>query len=285
MECALGYLEQVVAPALAEAYEKTLSLMDHHTDLAKAGDAVGPAMVSPFVSIPYMAPLKRRCLSLTHAERRRRSETAPEPRLRPCILPLEKLRDISPALVIAVYEDSLVLEPGDVGPIPLGHPIAQELIRTVNEQTISLSMLQKLRDSAAPFYDGYVVFGVVDYRRCAFHALSPQPSGSQLRPHMFASGAGLHRRPPEIHKILLRIPYETISADIHNFFDPEVAVEVEQTVLVSFYAHRQRPSRFCLAFVLVSMTLDKCESPLNFTLVKPRIPYPKANTNGGSNKT
>lgn len=126
---------------------------------------------------------------------------------------IEKFRDITPSMVIAIFDESLILEPGDVGPIPLAHPVARELVRCINNQTLTLPMLEKMREFGAPFYDGCVVVGIVDYRRWAFssptHSRSPDATispGSVSNTVVTVS--------PEMHKVLLRPSYCTLAADI-----------------------------------------------------------------------
>lgn len=245
MDEAFTFLEEVVYPSFAELIQKTAFPEKKPIESAAEKNLYNlynDTSMEKFFSesLSSMPTLTKRFITLSHTERSKRKcfskdlEPPQNINLTPHVLALERFRDVSPALVIAVYEDSLVLEPGDVGPLPLSHPIAQELIRSINEQTVSFPMFQKLKDSGAPFYDGNIVFGIVDYRRCAFHSLNSQPPGVQQRPHLFTPGMTSIRRLPEIHKVLLRIPYEVLSQDIHTHFNPSLAIEAEKKIIVSF---------------------------------------------------
>ena len=113
---------------------------------------------------------------------------------------IERFRDITPAFVMAIFEESLVLEPGDVGPLPLSHPVAQHLIECVNGQRLSRGLLATLREYGAPFYDGCVLVGIVDYRRWAFGGSKAEAKTTTVT--------------PEMHKILLKMPFELLLEDI-----------------------------------------------------------------------
>lgn len=124
---------------------------------------------------------------------------------------IERFRDITPAFVMAIFEDNVVLEPGDVGPLPLNHPVAQHLIECVNEQRISYGLLKTLREFEAPFYDGGIVVGIVDYRRWAFGvAKGNVTSGSGTAAEQPISTSIT----PEMHKIFLKLPWEILIQDI-----------------------------------------------------------------------
>lgn len=131
---------------------------------------------------------------------------------------------------MAIFDDSLVLEPGDVGPLPFSHPVAAHLIRAINEQRLSAGLLSTLRELGAPFYDGSVVLGVVDYRRWAFGGVKLSGGGATATP--VASAGESTTTPtakngmftPEMHKILLRAPYELLVEDLITVLnDPGMA--------------------------------------------------------------
>jgi hypothetical protein len=153
---------------------------------------------------------------------------------------IERFRDITPSLVVAVFEDSLVLEPGDIGPLPLSHSVARELVRCINGQVLSLPLLEKLRECGALLYDGCAVIGIVDYRRWAFGTMAA-PRSPEVG--MLASAS---TTAPEMHKILLKPSSATIQKDVDNFIreemghlapSTELALDIESRILVSSPSH------------------------------------------------
>lgn len=168
------------------------------------------------------------------------------------VLGVEKFRDLTPAFVVAVFEEFLVLEPGDVGPIPYYHPVARELVRAINGQVLTSGLMAVLRDSGAPFYDGCLVVGLVDYRRQSFGvatAGAPPNAATTTASHhhrismivnkdvgLNGSSTGILRNPavaPEMHKILLRPTYETVVGEIEESGAEGLAIEAELLPAVS----------------------------------------------------
>jgi hypothetical protein len=189
---------------------------------------------------PNRLPLKRRLADFRHhqplgshreADRRFSASSA-----------VEKFRDITPAFVVAVFEETLVFEPGDIGPISMGHPVAQELMAAINRQELTPSLMAVLHGAGAPFYDGCLVVGLVDYRRQAFGVLGAGPSVPVVRKEANAAGAMPYRNPtmaPEMHKILLRPSSASLAADIDELVQAAfpsasdgVALEVEAQILL-----------------------------------------------------
>lgn len=149
---------------------------------------------------------------------------------------LEKFRDITPAFVVVIFEDSIVFEPGDIGPLPMDSPIARELYWAINNQTLSPHMIEVLREYNAPWYDGSVVVGIVDYRQGAFgiqtgavagglqgnlnNSSKPMTSRSDSINLPNIIGQGTSSSPtkptvaPEMHKVLLRPSYASLVADV-----------------------------------------------------------------------
>ena len=81
-------------------------------------------------------------------------------------------------------------------------------------------MMRVLKEFGAPFYDGCIVVGIVDYRKGCFGSI-------------MSAGGGVG---PEMHKILLKPTYQTIIADlefINEAQDSENLLELESQMLVS----------------------------------------------------
>ncbi len=180
--------------------------------------------------LPNRLPLKRRLSEFRHGVQLPRRASSPTNsqavgNFSGNLWAIERFRDITPALVVAIFEDSIVLEPGDVGPLPTSHPVARELIRCINTQTLSFAMLEKLREYGAPFYDGCVVVGIVDYRRWAFgssatrmattQATSPEVGVTTSTPSS-STPVPSTQTGPEMHKILLKLNYSVILTDINR---------------------------------------------------------------------
>lgn len=174
------YLEEAVFPQLAQAWRE-----------AQAQEGSGEQI------LPTRLPLKRRLAEFRYSVRR-----PPAEGFSGNLWAIERFRDITPVLVVAVFDGWLVLEPGDIGPLPLSHPVAREIVEAVNGQRLTRGMLSKLLEMGAPLYDGCAVVGIVDYRKWAFG--------------MVAGPAAAGGRPawtPEMHKILLRPSYEVLLDD------------------------------------------------------------------------
>lgn len=238
MQTALAFLDETVFPALAQRqYDEALALDNAALQSSLSSDE--PAAAGQQI-LPNRLPLKRRLAEFRHGMATTSSistwsatpstaasisssgssvpATTCNEKQRTNLWAVERFRDIATPLVVAVFDDALVLEPGDIGPLPLGHAVAQELIACINTQRLSLAMLTTLRDHGAPFYDGGVVVGVVDYRRWAFVALAPpsaSASSASARHADIPTPGGGRRPAPEMHKILLRTPYTTLTADVH----------------------------------------------------------------------
>lgn len=190
---------------------------------------------------PNRLPLKRRLADFRHHQPLGSREADPRFSAGSAV---EKFRDITPAFVVAVFEETLVFEPGDVGPIALGHPVAQELIGAINRQELTPSLMAVLRGAGAPFYDGCLVVGLVDYRRQAFGVLGAGPSVPVVRKDSSAAGPMPYRNPtlaPEMHKILLRPSAASLAADTDELVQAafpracgeEVALELEAQILLA----------------------------------------------------
>ena len=55
---------------------------------------------------------------------------------------MDRFRDIPPSLVLAIFEgDVAQVEPGGVGPLPLGHPVMRELVECVNNGFVTPTIL------------------------------------------------------------------------------------------------------------------------------------------------
>lgn len=217
----ISFLDTTVCPSLAQEWRTEQSTTDEQV-------------------LPHRLPLKRRLAEFRHGTSIRRGSAANLPAICSSVSnnlwAIERFRDITPALVVAVFDDSLVLEPGDVGPLPLSHPVAKELIRCINGQILTLALLEKLRECGALLYDGCAVVGIVDYRRWAFGTIttsrSPDVGG--------AKASGSNTMAPEMHKILLKPNFATFQNDIENHcreelgnFDSDLAIEIESRILVS----------------------------------------------------
>jgi hypothetical protein len=215
----IGFLESTVFPQLAQQWrEESISGGEEQHIL------------------PHRLPLKRRLAEFRHGLRRASAIA----NLSSNLWAIERFRDMTPALVIAVFEDSLVLEPGDVGPLPLHHPVARELVRCINAQQLTLPLLEKMREYGATLYDGCAVIGIVDYRRWAFGTAGGVPR-STIDPSPSPSGGGgggnvtTTTTSPEMHKILLRPSYVTIMNDLQSVtvgMSTEEALEMEAQILV-----------------------------------------------------
>ncbi len=114
------------------------------------------------------------------------------------VLAAERLKDLVPSLILALFERHVVLEPGDGGPLPYGDATACELLRRVNARELSGPLFEAARRAGAALADGCAVVGIVDYRPWAFAA------------------AGGAERPHEMHKVLLRVPPSELSSDVHG---------------------------------------------------------------------
>lgn len=132
---------------------------------------------------------------------------------------VEKFRDLAPALVIAILEGGkIMLEPGDVGPLSPRDPVAQELITCLNTNTLSLPLLYQLRLQSAPFYDGAVVFGIVDYRKSESFGTPSRTAANTNTANGTGTSASTSRSlAPEMHKILLRPDPTQLQYDIQDF--------------------------------------------------------------------
>lgn len=141
--------------------------------------------------------------------------------------------------MLAVLEDCVVFEPGDVGPISHHHPVAQDLFWAINNHVITPALMAVLRDSGTPFYDGCLVIGIVDHRKQAFSTVNfggristPSAGNGDF------SGGGGKNLAPEMRKILLKPSFVSILADIDDIVStfpegtPELSQELEANILV-----------------------------------------------------
>lgn len=185
-------------------------------------------------SLPSRLPLKRRLAEYKHSLQ---SKSNPEDleRFTVGLLAIERFRDLAPSFVVALFEDSFVIEPGDVGPIPYGHPVASQLVWAINKQQLTPAILAILgQTGGAQFYDGCLVVGLVDYRKQAFGSV--QASGGRPSTSSAMGLLGAVKNPsvqPEMHKILLKPTYQTLVSDIDPSLAPEVALEVEAKLLLA----------------------------------------------------
>lgn len=183
--------------------------------------------------LPSRLPLKRRLAEYRHTVQSKAKGDAME-RFSVGLLAVERFRDLAPSFVVALFEDSFVIEPGDVGPIPYGHPVARDLVWAINRQQLTPGLMEVLVETGgAQFYDGCLVVGLVDYRKQAFG--SAQPSTGHARPSTMGL-LGVVKNPamqPEMHKILLKPTYQTLVADIDSTLAPEMALDVEAKLLLA----------------------------------------------------
>ncbi len=218
-------------------------------DLSRAASPHGSQSPSPIQPLPNKLPLKRRMMEYRHSVQSRLSI---EDRLRFTGggLSVEKFRDLSPSFVVAIFEDVIIIEPGDIGPISIHHPSAQELIHAINYQTLTPGMMEAFKDSGVQFYDGCIVVGLVDYRKHAFGHLNPSavgPGASSInsqhhrinmmvgRDLVSSMSSGVLRNPamsPEMHKILLRPNYSTMLTELEDISPAGFLQEVESKLLV-----------------------------------------------------
>lgn len=159
---------------------------------------------------------------------------------------LDRFRDIPPALVLAVFEgDMAIIEPGSIGPLPLGHTIIQELIDCINRRFVSPAILSIVlmeekgggeeepqvnvegddnedinkTNGSSKLYDGGLMVGVLDYRTsCSFAVFSSLSNGvSQSKglppssPHGLLSAMTTQGVAPEMHKVFLRPTYASMA--------------------------------------------------------------------------
>lgn len=185
---------------------------------------------------PNRLPLKRRLAEFHHHQPLNTEADT----LMTASSAIEKFRDITPAFVVAVFEETLVFEPGDIRPISMGHPVAQDLISAINKQELSPALMAVLRESGAPFYDGCLVVGLVDYRKQAFGVLGTGPH-VPIRKEATASQMP-YRNPiiaPEMHKIILRPTGASIMADINELMESfpkatdDLALEIESQIVLA----------------------------------------------------
>lgn len=226
---------------MEETFSLNNSLMDYISEtFSFLDDTVFPQLAQQWRNqqnigdeqiLPHRLPLKRRLAEYRHGSHNRRGSTTvalpnPSPTLTSNLWAIERFRDITPALVVAVFDDYLVLEPGDVGPLPLTHPVARELVRCINGQLLTIALLRKLRECGSVLYDGCAVIGIVDYRRWAFTTVTS--GGGTVPPTSSVA--------PEMHKILLKPDFATIMTDIDAFVKEEshsgIAPEIEAKILV-----------------------------------------------------
>lgn len=194
--------------------------------------------------LPNRLPLKRRLADYRSMVDQMMDETL-KAAFTPGMMAVEKFRDLTPAFVVAIFEEYLVFEPGDIGPIPIGHPVTEELIWCINRQCLSPALLSVLGDSGAPFYDGCLVLGLVDYRKQAFGVCTPGLTHAQhqrinlmVGKEMSLSGSstGILRNPnisPEMHKVLLRPTHQTLLTGIEQATsDEKESLQAESRLLV-----------------------------------------------------
>lgn len=225
VDATIDYLEGSVFPRLAHNWRT------EQTVEAESGEQI----------LPHRLPLKRRLAEYRYSARRptasqlSSSSSSFSAFSQPANLwAIERFRDITPALVVAIFEEGIVLEPGDVGPLPLSHPVTRELVAAINSQRMGAALLEKLREAGAPLYDGCAVIGIVDYRRWAFYHNSSQPSApadpklsktTPLSTVVTRSSSGEEVAEmggpmtnvavtPEMHKILLRPDGFTLTQDL-----------------------------------------------------------------------
>jgi len=130
------------------------------------------------------------------------------------LLAIERFRDITPALIVAVFDGGIMLEPGNVGPLAYGHVLVRELTSCINQQRLSSKMIGILREFSAPFYDGAVVVGIVDYRRTALGVTATEAKERNNNISNMSGGISPSIS-PEMHKILLAADYYSLSSDVH----------------------------------------------------------------------
>ena len=98
---------------------------------------------------------------------------------------MDKFRDCVPSLVIVVQKsisgeggESVMLEPGKIGPLPMEHPTVRMLIRAVDSKRMTAELMTVMRSHGVSLYDGGAIVGVVDYRK----SKTPQVIKVWLRP-------------------------------------------------------------------------------------------------------
>ena len=161
---------------------------------------------------------------------------------------LERFRDLSPILVLAIFEgDVVVLEPGSIGPLPMTHPVIVALIDCVNRRMLTPYLVRLLTvdifKNASLFdvgelgedleededisdvdmesdaeemvqsrlYDGGLVVGVLDYRRhCSFATVNSN-AGS---PHT----VNTPNTQQQHHGILHAMASQGIAPEMHKVF-------------------------------------------------------------------
>jgi hypothetical protein len=123
---------------------------------------------------------------------------------------LEKFRDCAPSIVIVKNGDSVMLEPGKVGPLPRSHPFIVKLMRSVDSRRLTAELATVLRKYNATFYDGGCILGIVDYNtnigigNVGSGGASATPTGK--------------KNAPIVHKVWLRPTYSSIIATLSYEF-------------------------------------------------------------------
>ena len=124
---------------------------------------------------------------------------------------LEKFRDCVPSIVIVKNGDSVMLEPGKVGPLPRSHPFIVRLLRAVDSRRLTAELATVLRKYNASFYDGGCIIGIVDYNTQAGLGGGLGGIGGGL--------ATMGKKPtPIVHKVWLRPTYSSIIATLSHEF-------------------------------------------------------------------
>lgn len=211
--------------------------------MSRSVSPLGP-QVQPTQLLPNKLSLKRRLAEYRNSIQR----TAPPAILGQFsvgLLAVDRFKDLAAAFVVSIFEEFLVLEPGDVGPIPINHPSARDLIDCINHRKISPALMDVIKGIGAPFYDGCLVIGLMDYRKQAFgiaHQTGHQNShnllqhAQKLTSLAHGSSTGTLRNPnvhPELHKILLRPSYESMVKALEDeMLTEEESLVVESRILV-----------------------------------------------------
>lgn len=220
-------------------YQAQMQRQPFHDEVLPVASPLGQPPTSGAPMLPTRLPLKRRLAEFRHTMQHK-ADGIDKSRFTVGTLAIERFRDISPSFVMAIWEDAFVLEPGDIGPIPFGHPIAEELIWAVNNQRLTAGLMPILLESGCQFYDGCLVVGLVDYRKQAFGVANMAqngPSAPAVPGPRYSSSAGIVKNPavqPEMHKILLRPTQQTLTYQVGREGLPEdLALEAEAKLLLA----------------------------------------------------
>jgi len=181
--------------------------------------------------LPTRLPLKRRLAEFRQSANIKSSAEDQE-RFSTGLWAVERFRDLSPSFVLALHPTGLLLEPGEIGPIPYGHPLARELIWALNVQQVTPALAEVVVAAGAQWYDGCLVVGLVDYRKQAFNTAASNGQPATQKTSSLTKQNGMH---PEMHKILLKSSHRSLLSSLESdevSCSTEVLLQAESRLLV-----------------------------------------------------